>query len=136
MRAASVLENEEMSVCHAVMNVTLRYLLCREHCRRSSGGQGAVSAPGYLSIVQTTELKQWTGHWTTLLRDKRKQSIGRAADFGRWFSVAQWSDASWRACAVTLFCLSKNSDVENSLATSKCGDLALQVGGVSDETVK
>jgi hypothetical protein len=38
--------------------------------------------------------------------------IGRTADFGRWFSVAQWSDASRRACAVALFFLSNNSDVE------------------------
>jgi hypothetical protein len=38
--------------------------------------------------------------------------IGRTANFCRWFSVAQWSDASLRACAVTLFCLSSNSDVE------------------------
>jgi hypothetical protein len=30
-------------------------------------------------------------------------SIGRTADFGRWFPVAQWSDASRRARAVTLF---------------------------------
>jgi hypothetical protein len=42
--------------------------------------------------------------------------IGRTAGFGRWISVAQWSDASrlawhWWACAVTLFCLSNNSDV-------------------------
>jgi hypothetical protein len=34
------------------------------------------------------------------------------ADSGRLFSVAQWSGASRRACAVTLFCLSNNSDVE------------------------
>jgi hypothetical protein len=82
--------------------------LGRGHCRRSSGWHGALSVPCYLPIVQTAELKQWT----TLLRDKRKRSIGWAADFGRWFSVAQWTDGSRRACAVTLFCLSNNSDVE------------------------
>jgi hypothetical protein len=38
--------------------------------------------------------------------------IGRTADFGQWFSVAQWSDASRRACAVTLFCLGNNTDIE------------------------
>jgi hypothetical protein len=38
--------------------------------------------------------------------------IGLTADFGRWFSVAQWSDASLQAWAVKLFCLSDNSDVE------------------------
>jgi hypothetical protein len=38
--------------------------------------------------------------------------IGRTAELGRWSSVAQWSDASRRACSVTLFCLSNNSDVE------------------------
>jgi hypothetical protein len=38
--------------------------------------------------------------------------ICRTADCGQWISVAQSSDASRRACAVTLFCLSNNSDVE------------------------
>jgi hypothetical protein len=48
--------------------------------------------------------------------------IGRTADFGRWISVAQWSDASRWACAVTLFCLSNNSDVEvrGSLLLVQC----------------
>jgi hypothetical protein len=43
-----------------------------------------------------------------------KWSIGRTAGFGRWFSVAQWSRLAqdWWSCAVTLFCLSNNSDVE------------------------
>jgi hypothetical protein len=36
----------------------------------------------------------------------------RTADSGRWFSVAQCSDASRTACAVTLFRPSNNSDVE------------------------
>jgi hypothetical protein len=41
-----------------------------------------------------------------------EERIGRTANLGRWFSVAQWSDESRRACAVTLFCLGNNSDVE------------------------
>jgi hypothetical protein len=52
--------------------------------------------------------------WVATLNFQRKtrNSTARTADSGRLFSIAQWSAASRRACAVTLFCLSNNSDVE------------------------
>jgi hypothetical protein len=69
-------------------------------------------------LLQTSQISEY--HFIVLkvyMISLGYHCIGRTADFGRWISVAQWSDASrrtydCRACAVTLFCLSNNSDVE------------------------
>jgi hypothetical protein len=60
-------------------------------------------------IISVTNLNESQGLFIKSARQILR--TGRTAGLGRWFSVAQWTDASRRACAVTLFCLS-NSNVE------------------------
>jgi hypothetical protein len=88
--------------------------LCRAQCRMQNGRlldrHNCSVLSGYISWSEG--VCACAGH-----SGVSQYCIGRTADFGRWFSIAQWPDASrrawdWWACAVTLFFLSNNSDVE------------------------